>query len=379
MELATFLAPLGSDDASGAALRDDARFDELLSLMEPASRAGRASGGGDRVNWSEVFDKSVALAHAGRDLRLLVVVVRAAFNLEGLTGLAPGFRLLTDTLDGFWADLHPRLRETSDPREAAIGRINALKQLENNENGLLGDLKLNVVLTPRGISPVAGEDLAEAAISDFEALNEAPSGLGEKERAKIAAGHQARVGRVTGATRALLAEEPERAAEISAALGQALEALDALSAKLSEKVGANNGASIRFPDLERVLTRMRTTMGRADEHAAEAAAAPSAAEATAPPASPAPPPKAPADASTPPAAGGRVNGRADVERCLDQIIAYYERTEPSSPIPHLARRMRRMVPMDFLELMAEIAPSGMKEFRSVAGVDDAKPTQGKHG
>jgi type VI secretion system protein ImpA len=67
-----------------------------------------------------------------------------------------------------------------------------------------------------------------------------------------------------------------------------------------------------------------------------------------------------------------VNSRADVERSLDQIIDFYERTEPSSPIPHLARRMRRMVPMDFLELMAEIAPSGMKEFRTVAGVDDEK-------
>jgi type VI secretion system protein ImpA len=49
-----------------------------------------------------------------------------------------------------------------------------------------------------------------------------------------------------------------------------------------------------------------------------------------------------------------------------------DRTEPASPIPLLARRMRRMVPMDFLELMEEVAPSGMKEFKSVAGMEDAK-------
>ena len=52
------------------------------------------------------------------------------------------------------------------------------------------------------------------------------------------------------------------------------------------------------------------------------------------------------------------------------IIDFYERTEPSSPIPHLARRVRTMVPMNFLQLMEEIAPSGMKEFKNVAGVDD---------
>ncbi len=42
--------------------------------------------------------------------------------------------------------------------------------------------------------------------------------------------------------------------------------------------------------------------------------------------------------------------------CLDLIIAFYDRAEPSSPIPHLARRIRRMVPMDFLELMEDLAP-----------------------
>jgi type VI secretion system protein ImpA len=75
-------------------------------------------------------------------------------------------------------------------------------------------------------------------------------------------------------------------------------------------------------------------------------------------------------------AGGlpsRLDSRADVTKCLDLIIAFYERTEPASPIPHLARRMRRMVPMDFLELMEDLAPSGLKEFRILAGADNRKP------
>ena len=58
--------------------------------------------------------------------------------------------------------------------------------------------------------------------------------------------------------------------------------------------------------------------------------------------------------------------------CLDRIIEFYDRTEPASPVPFLARRMRRMVPMDFLELMEDLAPSGLKEFRSLAGLGDDK-------
>ena len=93
-------------------------------------------------------------------------------------------------------------------------------------------------------------------------------------------------------------------------------------------------------------------------------------------------PSAPAAAAAPapaaaPALPGQVNSRRDVERMLDLIIDFYERTEPSSPIPHLARRMRKMVSMNFMQLMEEIAPSGLKEFRNVAGVFDEKNKPGR--
>ena len=68
----------------------------------------------------------------------------------------------------------------------------------------------------------------------------------------------------------------------------------------------------------------------------------------------------------------RIGSREEVVKCLDLVVAFYDRTEPSSPIPHLVRRVRRMVHMDFLELMEDLAPSGLKEFRLVAGVVDAK-------
>lgn len=88
-------------------------------------------------------------------------------------------------------------------------------------------------------------------------------------------------------------------------------------------------------------------------------------------------PAAAAPVAAAPALPGQVNSRRDVERMLDLIIDFYERTEPSSPIPHLARRMRKMVSMNFMQLMEEIAPSGLKEFRNVAGVFDEKNKPGR--
>ena len=69
---------------------------------------------------------------------------------------------------------------------------------------------------------------------------------------------------------------------------------------------------------------------------------------------------------------GMITSRQEVIACLDRIIEFYDRTEPASPVPYLARRMRRMVPMDFLKLMEDLAPSGLKEFRLLAGLSDDK-------
>ncbi len=68
----------------------------------------------------------------------------------------------------------------------------------------------------------------------------------------------------------------------------------------------------------------------------------------------------------------KINSREEVVKCLDLVVAFYDRTEPSSPIPHLARRVRKMVHMDFVELMEDLAPSGLKEFRLLAGMPEGK-------
>ncbi len=162
----------------------------------------------------------MALASDGRDLRLLVIVVRAVAAVEDFEGLAQGLTLLTETAAKFWDSLHPELRERDDPKAAALARINALKQLENDGNGLLGDLKYSTLLNMRGLGAIAGLDLAEAALSNFEFLNRAPSGLNETEKAALLEKHTRKVNRVNAACRALAAEEAERAAAVIVAISK---------------------------------------------------------------------------------------------------------------------------------------------------------------
>ncbi|MDP3195617.1 ImpA family type VI secretion system protein [Tabrizicola sp.] len=376
MELEPFLVPVGDGNASGLDLRNDPRFHGIERLVEPAARAVRVENvrsggiGGVNIDWSGLLDQAVELAATGRDIRLLVIVVRTLANAEGFTGLTRGLDLLTATVEQYWDSLHPLLRESPSPREAATRRINSLFQLENADNGLLCDLEFAVVLSPRGIGPITGADLCAGGLTRNQAQSELPSGLGEREVAEHLARHEAQQNRVTAACRAQAAERPEELAALVQAIEAARAALARLEAALNARV-MENGVGVRFKELDKVLSRLVAPLAAAQAQTITSHP-PSEATAMTDPVSPAPALNGAHPA--PPAGGipGSVNSRRDVERCLDMIIDFYERTEPSSPIPHLARRMRKMVPMNFLQLMEEIAPSGMKEFKNVAGVDDKK-------
>lgn len=380
MDLGAFLAPLDASAPSGTDLRNDARFHALENRLEAASRPARmqliaqGSTGVVELDWSELMSDAQSLAQSGRDLRLLVIMARIAVNETGLEGLAGALKLLTATVEQYWDNLHPALREAASKREAALRRVNALRQLENADGGVLGDLEFATLLAPRGLGPISGGDLAAGAVSRAVFAVEAPKGLGERELAELAAKHDARLNRVTAACRATAAERPDEMAMLKASVAAARSELTALEVALAPHV-TENDVAVRFDTLSKFLARIAQTL---DGATAQATTSPSlSTEAPAMSADPVTASSPTVMAAPAAAVPGQINSRRDVERVLDLVIDFYERTEPSSPIPHLARRMRKMVPMNFMQLMEEIAPSGLKEFRTTAGVFDDKTKSGR--
>ncbi|MDX8352708.1 type VI secretion system protein TssA [Cognatiyoonia sp. IB215182] len=371
-QLASFQDVVDPAAPSGIDLRNVPEFHAIERMLEPAARESRIQPDNDGpptsadVDWGAVLDASAELAKQGRDLRLLVIVVRALANQDGLAGLTAGVTLINETLEAHWDSVHPLLRERDDPKEAALRRINSLKQIENDDNGLLGDLEMNPIMTLPGLGIITGQNLFDAALSEFDAMNRAPSGLSADEREKLRSAYEANKNRVTAACRAIAAEQPDLAKTLKKDVGEALAAIEALESGFSEKAGLSNGGGIRFPELTEFLNNAKTMMdtGMVKTDVAEPQIPDDTQETNAPTSTP----KAAPSGSI----SGEINSRDDVERVLGKIIAFYERTEPSSPIPHLARRVQRMVHMDFMELMSEVAPSGMKEFRNAAGVQDDK-------
>ena len=382
IDLALWLNPLDGANPSGEDLRNDPAFHELERLTEAQLKVvhdggNKASQSTSAVDWAAVLEKSEELQSRGRDLRLLVIVTRALANEEKLAGLAQGLTLIARTLDQYWDTMHPALRTGATPRDAALRRINALLDLQNGQEGLLANLRQTVFFSPRAIGPISGRDLEQAALDERVMLQEAASGLGTAEKAALAAAHNQLLNRVRTACAAQIDQAADTVTTLLADARAAISALEAVDTALNARI-EGNGAAV--PDLKKFLQRLLTTLERNSSAGAMANGA----------AKPAPQPAQPAStptqnghgaetmasvaSSVEPSAGlpDRINSRDDVVKCLDLVVAFYDRTEPSSPIPHLARRVRRMVHMDFVELMEDLAPSGLKEFRLLAGVPDAK-------
>ncbi len=67
---------------------------------------------------------------------------------------------------------------------------------------------------------------------------------------------------------------------------------------------------------------------------------------------------------------GSVNNPNDVIRMLDKICDYYLRSEPSSPVPLILNRAKRLVSKDFMTIMKDLAPGGVSEVASVGGIEE---------
>ncbi|PBC07851.1 type VI secretion system protein TssA [Mesorhizobium sp. WSM3859] len=381
IDLALWLNPLNGANPSGEDLRNDPAFHELERLTESQKKVEYEGNNKSEVevpiDWDSVLAKAEELRSHGRDLRLLVIVTRALTHESGLAGLAQGLTLIAQTFDRHWDTMHPALRSGA-PREAALRRINALIDLQNSQDGLLKDLRGIVFFAPRTVGPIKGSDLEEGSLDEHALMQEAKSGLSTAEKAALVSAHNQLVNRVRTGCKAQLDQDGEAMTSLIADARAVIAALETVDVALNARM-EGNGATV--PELKKFLQRLLTTLERNSSVGAQVANG--AAKPSPQPAQPASTPArnghgaepmasvaSPVEAST--GLPDRINSRDEVVKCLDLVVAFYDRTEPSSPIPHLARRVRRMVHMDFVELMEDLAPSGLKEFRLLAGVPDPK-------
>lgn len=66
----------------------------------------------------------------------------------------------------------------------------------------------------------------------------------------------------------------------------------------------------------------------------------------------------------------RLISRQDVERCFELICDYYKEFEPSSPIPVLINRSKKLVQMSFLDIVKEMMPDALEQINKLGGITE---------
>jgi type VI secretion system protein ImpA len=67
---------------------------------------------------------------------------------------------------------------------------------------------------------------------------------------------------------------------------------------------------------------------------------------------------------------GTIASKEDVLKALDLIIGHYEKSEPSSPVPLLIKRAKRLVGKSFVDVIRDISPDALTQGFMVSGEEE---------
>jgi type VI secretion system protein ImpA len=344
VDVDALLEELAADAPCGPNLEYDPAFLELeqSALGKPEVQYGNTIVPAAPPEWKQVKQQALDLLGRTRDLRVAMPLVRALLALHAMPGFADGARLLDRLVSERWDSVHPQL-DPDDGHDPTL-RINSLAMLGDPAT-VIREIKETAFIQLPGLGPLSVRVLEQAA-------GEVPVPKGQAALAQ-------------GSIDAALRDVPAEAlAEAANAVALAYDSIVNIEVALVRQVGTSR--TLNLDALARQLRRMRDLLASHLPQAAALDAVPGSST-----------PGAPADgaAAAPSAAGtpaatpisGEIGSRADVVRMLDKILAYYQRHEPSSPVPMLIERAKRLAPKNFYEIMEELAPESVNQIKILRG------------
>lgn len=353
VDIDALLQEVSSDEPCGPNLEYDPEFLELEQALQgkPEVQYGDTITPAVPPEWKTVKRLATGLLERSRDLRVVMALARAGLALNGMDGLAESLALARRLLEERWDSVHPQL-DPDDDMDPML-RINSLAML--TDSGFLREVKDAPLLMLPGLGPLSMR-LLELASGEIPT----PEGEAKIELHSIEAA-------------AMDADGEKMAAALDAA-SRAFEAATEVELTLVRQVGSSQALNI--DGLTRMLRRGRDFLAEQQANAGGAASAQeqdageeddggtdeegdAGGDAQGAPARRA--------ARGPAAISGEITSRADVIRMLDKINKYYQQYEPSSPVPLLLERAKRLVPKNFFEIMEDLAPDGMTQLLVVSG------------
>jgi type VI secretion system protein ImpA len=340
LDIERLLAPVSEEAPCGPNLE----YDAVYASLDQASRGKPEQQYGDTIipaeepNWSEVRHLATELVERSKDLRVGCLLARALLETGGFTAFAEGLALNRGYLEHYWPAVHPLL-DPEDDHDPTL-RVNTVS--------LLSD-PASTVRSLRMVPMVSSRMLGQFSLRDLGvAMGEVPPSLNEEAP------------KLSSIEAAFMECDLEQLKENTEAIGQSLEHAEAIESIITDQVGAARAVSMeKLRDTLRELHNvLRTKLSQRDagqdtgtlgEETAQGAEGSRGAE---------------------PRLTGEIRTREDAVIALEKVCQYYLRHEPSSPLPLLINRAKRLANKSFLEIMRDLSPDAVDQIRALGGSDE---------
>lgn len=331
-DVEVLLAPISNEQPCGADLEYDP---DMLALQQAAAgRPERAVGetvvSAQEPEWRDVASRSEALLRRTKHLGVAVQLARASCKQLGYIGAVQGLAVLRGLVERHWDDVYPLLDRDDG---SALMRLNTLASFTLGDDGSARDMLRDMAFAPLD----AGLGKAGLRVRDLTLA----FGAAKPENGEAAP--------TAEAVSAALADLLGSRADIAQALRDGHEHAQAIKSVLDGR------APSEAPDLsalvkltEAVANAAGRVQGGGETAGGDVAAATGVASGGA-------------------RAVGAIRTREDCVRALDEVCQWFAQNEPSHPAPYVIQRAKRLVRMNFLEIIRDLAPDGMRQVEEVVG------------
>jgi type VI secretion system protein ImpA len=339
-------APCGEDLAYDPAYLE---LDGIISKGAPEGIvAGAATTEQEGPNWREVRTRCLDLFKRSKDLRIAMDLSLALLMDGGIAGLRDGLAVIRGFVEKYWDSVFPKLdpEDNNDPLE----RMNIIGSLASPPGAYKDPMMFCKRVREAPLCKSAR--LGAFSLRDIEAAGETAGQAAEGASRPTAAV-------IAGAFEDTPSEELLATAKT---IDEAVEHVRAIEDKLTALVGAGrapNLSGLRDDALGKVRSGLHGFLvkrGLAAGGAGAVEAAPGTAGAQA--------------GGGGAALSGEVRSPQDVVAALDKVCQYYERNEPSSPVPLLLRRAQRLVSKNYVEIVQDLTPEVWEQIRRLGGIDN---------
>jgi type VI secretion system protein ImpA len=343
IDVEKLLAPVNGESPAGADLSYDPSFMEIeqLAAGKPEQQVGDTIIAAEDPDWKELKSRCTEALGRSKDLRLAMHLLVTAVKMEGMTGLRDGLGLVRGMLEKYWDKFYPQLdpEDGNDP----LLRMNIISTLTDPTV-----FRRRLREAPLTMSQMMGKfGLKDIEVATGEVPRPEDPNIPKIEMKTIEAAFE---------------DTPlDYLQGNAAAVDAAIEHVKAIDTFITKTVGA--GKAINFRELEAVLKKAKTQtanyLAKRGIGSAEPSGDGAAAGATS---------SGGGGGGGAMAISGDVRTPQDVIKLIDKICSYYERNEPSSPIPLLLKRAQRLVSKNFLEVIKELTPDTLRAIEALGGI-----------